>query len=92
MFEEYTVEEHIVGLRGMLTKSLFCTFCPANLHKKLVGEAVGHYIYYNSKSEACQLCNKFVNISGGCPCHILGKDLAFKRTLLKLIEMGIEEI
>ena len=73
----YTEEIHIKGLLLLLKLKDPCLFCPG----KLAG------IAFTSNEEQmirCKICMSFVGMKRrevGCPCIILGKETAIKRTV-----------
>lgn len=46
------------------------------------------YCPYDGGIQRCHRCAKFLNAAFGCPCHILGKKEAIKRTWIALEEKG----
>ena len=84
--KEYTEEIHVRGLRLILSRENPCLFCPAMARAEN---------YDNS----CNVCLGFINLpvnlpanavcnAEGCPCHVLGKKEAIKRTWIALEEKG----
>lgn len=81
---KYTKKLHIEGLKLLLLQKNPSHYCPASLIE----------IKYNHFSDiqylddhVCPICRKFINIDStlyDCPCNILKKGEAFKRTWIKL--------
>jgi len=72
----YTEKKHVENLLEMLSEEDPCSCCP---YPKI--------LLIKRNNNVCNMCREFVDIkakSYKCPCHVLGKEEAIKRTWLKL--------
>ena len=92
---KYTQEVHIKQLRKLLEKPEPCELCPAKIgNPKIIRMFLGcrnlEYL------KICSICRKFVGLKSSskyieslnkkCPCHVLGKEEALRRTIEALEE------
>ena len=87
---KYTLKYHKHRLRLLLAKEELCSLCPGRIDFSPIGSAwigdeVGCIGQTSLPSGPCVVCQGFLEISGICPCNILGPD-AIKLTLMKLEE------
>ena len=84
---KYTEKIHAKRLLGMLNKKNPCQeTCPAGKY----------YSFFRENGKDCNLCRDFVGAKGNperifdarCPCNILGREEAIKRTWIALEEKG----
>ena len=76
----YTIAEHVKNLKILLQHENLCNRCPAAFYT-LSG--------INFHVNACSVCQEFVGLRysvTGCPCYVLGKEKAIKRTLIAIEE------
>ena len=83
----YTLNEHCQRILKMFERSKPCDCCPAS----------SDFADYNKdfadwEGNQCVVCREFVDVdrpgAWSCPCIILGKDEAIKRTWINLEEKG----
>ena len=80
---EYTKAMHVVQLRKMLKMENPCSQCPAEIAR--IKDIL-------SNKTSCKICKDFIrvvedDIKGDlCPCNMLGREEALKRTHLALEE------
>ena len=89
---KYTQEIHIKQLRKMLKLPEPCELCPAKIgnHRIFLGWRDLHYL------KICSICRKFIGLKSSskymeslnkkCPCNVLGKEEALRRTIEALEE------
>lgn len=89
---QYDEKTHIKKLKKMLCMKEPCRYCPGSF---LPNPISSEHVLYKDK---CIACTEFIGIiinkrisklhtRKKCPCYILGKEEAIKRTWLKLEEM-----
>ena len=88
---KYTVKIHRQRLLRMLKKKEPCLYCPASRHYAMgVGTLSGMWTNFGNypwlKNNICGICRSFIGLKSEpsgirvCPCHVLGKKRALKRT------------
>lgn len=88
MSKEYTLDFHVKRLEKMLNRENTCDCCPArqnlNPNRVPLQMAVLNSLWgvNHIDHEVCNMCRNFIDLdaTGGCPCIILGKEEALKRT------------
>ena len=95
---KYTLKLHKHRLRLMLKRDNICELCPGRkgFNGQIdvwIGDERGRIgrIYLrawrcDTAKGPCIICQDFVGVENQCPCTLLGKEEALKRTLLKLEE------
>lgn len=93
---KYTRKIHLERLKKMMELDEPCCWCPAH-----IGFRYGDDHYYPTSSDPCRVCAETVGIELGegperitdsmwqgskCPCFVLGKEEALRRTLEVLEE------
>ncbi len=86
---KYTLKLHVHRLKLMLKRPKPCVLCPAKVkfiyHSDHIGDEKTHpFIDYSDRLGPCIICQDFVEVYGGCPCHRLINPI--KTTLLKIEE------
>ena len=74
----YTEKIHVERLLEMLEKKHPCGHCPAEPS-------------FKTDMKVCKICLEFIGLDDGykwCPCLILGRQRAIKRTWIALEEKG----
>jgi len=82
----YTEKVHARRLLLMLDREDPCLCCPAQRQFKQRTDE--DFRLWANEDRICYICQRFVCIGYGCPCSILGKQRALKRTRLALEEKG----
>lgn len=94
MKREYTEKLHASRLIAMLKKPEPCLYCPAPYGYR---QKSGRFIlsdkdYVFNQPPHCGVCQKFVGVhalnSDDCPCIVLGREEAIRRTWQVLEEKG----
>lgn len=89
---QYTEEIHAERLLEMLELENPCSHCPAQVKFGVDGDFIEDANLFSSTSDeriGCKVCRNFINMkSTGCPCPMLGKKKALKRTLEALKKKG----
>uniref|UniRef100_A0A6M3IPF8 Uncharacterized protein n=1 Tax=viral metagenome TaxID=1070528 RepID=A0A6M3IPF8_9ZZZZ len=79
---KYTERIHVQRLIKMLNKKDPCNCCPAAYY--YAGHNLPYIMWDIDKQNPCVVCTKFVEIyetiGAYCPCNVLGKERAIKRT------------
>ncbi len=81
---KYTRKIHIERLRKMLEKKDACDLCPGAMY---YGAGMHIGMDWSNNNNVCGICNDLVFLDDeerGCPCRVLGKEEALKRTYLAL--------
>ncbi len=78
---KYTKKLHAHRLEVMLTKQGSCNLCPRN---KSFDPREYKDEWITSAQECCIICQKFVGITYGCPCSMLGREEAIETTMRAL--------
>ena len=80
----YTIADHVGNLKKMLEMEFPCGHCPGIWHG---------LSNYKTIKLGCDICRSFIGINDkntyptiNCPCNVLGKEEALKRTLIALEE------
>ena len=90
--ERYTLKKHKERLQRMMTHSIPCSLCPAT--PDFGSNLMPGTTWPGSKAKTiCGICRSFVGLEKErrkgehyCPCNVLGKEEAIKRTLIALEE------